>query len=262
MNVAWPQTDDPDAKSGRGFQMQSEIMEGINSTTMATFFDLYEDGINDIISVQKFKNEGIDKDNYRVGAFRNATKSNDAYFVKVIVLTGACYRDSCSSDVFGDKRNKVPFGTNIPGQEVCYQTEMLLGEKVETVKNCASQLPQSAHSVLQLPYTIFGLGSSPNFLDSMSVNVTDSSLHSIGRTWTQIIPNSQIYIVPYPTRETSKWEMMLFVTPSHAILITALALLGVCILTVMIIAILHWRERKQDLKEKLQNAQRFHFDAM
>ena len=262
LNIPWPETDDPDVKSKRGFLMQSEVMEGINSTTMATFFDLYEDGINDIISVQKFDTPGVDNDVYRVGAFRNATKSNDAYFVKVIILTGACYRDSCSRDVFGNMKNKVPFGTNVNGQEICYRTEMLLGEKVETIKTCASQLPQTSHSVMQLPYTIFGLGSSPNFLDSMSVNVTNSTAHGTNHKWTQIIPNSQIYIVPYPPLEDSKWEIMLFITPSHAILVTALALLGVCILTVIIIAILHWRERKQDLKEKLQDAQRFHFDAM
>ena len=69
-------------------------------------------------------------------------------------------------------------------------------------------------------------------------------------------------MVPYPPNEPDQWKIMLFITPSHAIVIIALALLGVCVLTVMIIAILHWRERKQDLKEKLQDAQRFHFDAM
>ena len=61
-------------------------MDTINHTTMATFFDIYEDGMNDMIVVQKFPEALEDK--YRVGAFRNTTKSNDAYFVKIIVLTG------------------------------------------------------------------------------------------------------------------------------------------------------------------------------
>ena len=263
LNVPWSKSDDdPNALIGRGFLMQNEFMEGINSTEMATFFDLFEDGVPDIITVQKFQKEGVGNDVFRVGAFTNTTKSNDAYFVKVIILTGVCYRSTCFSNVFGDIDAKVPFGTNIPGQKICYRTEMLLGEKVETVKACASQLPQSAHSVLQLPYTIFGLGSSPNFVDSMLVNVTNSSHRSLSHSWTQIIPNSQFYVVPYPPNEPDQWKIMLFITPSHAIVIIALALLGVCVLTVMIIAILHWRERKQDLKEKLQDAQRFHFDAM
>ena len=263
LNVASTTSDGEHSKLGRGFQMQSEVMEGIDSTTMATFFDLYEDGINDVISVQKFENEGLElQDNYRVGAFKNATKSNDAYFVKAIILTGTCYRNSCNGSVIGGGKDKVPFGTNIPGQKMCYQTEMLLGEKVKTIRTCASQLPQSSHSVLQLPYTIFGLGSSPNFIDQITVTVTNSSNNPMSHTWNQIIPNSQIYIVPYPPQNSDEWEIRLFVRPSHAILITALALLGVCLLTVMVIAILHWRERKQDLKEKLQDAQRFHFDAM
>ena len=263
LNVPWAKSDDdPNALIGRGFAMQSEFMEEINSTVMATFFDLFEDGVPDIISVQLFEKEGIGKDIFRVGAFTNSTKSNDAYFVKVIILTGACYRGTCNSEVFGDVEGKAPFGTNTPGQKLCYQTDMLLGEKVETIKSCASQLPQSANTVLQLPYTIFGLGSSPNFVETMVVNVTNSTYRSLSQSWTQIIPNSQMYVVPYPPNEPDQWKIMLFITPSHAIVIIALALLGVCVLTVLIIAILHWRERKQDLKEKLQDAQRFHFDAM
>ena len=263
LNVPWSKSDDdPNALAGRGFSMQSKFMEGINSTEMATFFDLFEDGVPDIISVQTFEHDGVDTDVFRVGAFTNATKSNDVYFMKVIVLTGACFRSTCSMDVFGDVENRVPFGTNIPGQKICYQTEMLLGEKTETVHTCESQLPQSAFSVLQLPYTIFGLGSSPNFVDSLIVNVTNSTSESLAHPWTQIIPNSQLYVVPYPPSKSQSWKVLLFITPSHAIVIIALALLGVCILTVLIIAMLHWRERKQDLKEKLQDAQRFHFDAM
>ena len=61
-------------------------MDIVNSTIMATFFDIYEDGMNDIISLQKFKKEG--EDIYHIRAFTNSSKSNDAYFAKIIVLTG------------------------------------------------------------------------------------------------------------------------------------------------------------------------------
>ena len=69
-------------------------------------------------------------------------------------------------------------------------------------------------------------------------------------------------MIPYHPLEPSEWQLRLFVTPHHAIVITALALIGICIVIVLVIALLHWRERKQDLREKLQDAQRFHFDAM
>ena len=53
-------------------------------------------------------------------------------------------------------------------------------------------------SALQLPYTIFGLGLAPNFLDYMFVNVTNVNGSSRSHTWSQIIPNSQMYVIPFP----------------------------------------------------------------
>ena len=50
---------------------------------MATFFDLYENGMFDVILVEKEKDG-----KYRLGAFTNITQDSDAYFVKVIVLSG------------------------------------------------------------------------------------------------------------------------------------------------------------------------------
>jgi integrin alpha FG-GAP repeat containing protein 1 len=67
----------------RGFLLQDKIMEGIPDSVMATFYDLYENGIEDMILVQK-----LDDDKYRIGAFTNLTQDSDAYFVKVIVLSG------------------------------------------------------------------------------------------------------------------------------------------------------------------------------
>ncbi len=51
---------------------------------MATFFDLYENGMVDIITIEKSPGSN----NYFVGAFSNSTQDSDAYFVKVIVLSG------------------------------------------------------------------------------------------------------------------------------------------------------------------------------
>ena len=49
---------------------------------MATFFDLYENGMFDVILVEKVDGK------FRIGAFTNITQDSDAYFVKVIVLSG------------------------------------------------------------------------------------------------------------------------------------------------------------------------------
>ena len=55
---------------------------------MATFFDLYENGMFDVILVEK------EDGKYRLGAFTNITQDSDAYFVKVIVLSGKCILDT------------------------------------------------------------------------------------------------------------------------------------------------------------------------
>lgn len=241
----------------RGFELQNEVMEGIGKTIMATFFDLYENGMFDVILVEK------EDGKYRLGAFTNITQDSDAYFVKVIVLSGKCFND-CPYNSFSKKAGiKVPYGTNTPGQTICYRTQRPgLEEGFGEIHSCEPQLTQTAHSPMQLPYTIFGLGLAPNFLDYMTVNVTNATDSSRGHTWSQIIPNSQMYVIPNPPNEPGHWEAKLFITPSRGITLTGLALVGTCGLIVLIIVFLHWRERKDDLRERLQEANRFHFDAM
>ena len=39
----------------------------------------------------------------------------------------------------------------------------------------ATQLPLSSHFALQLPYTLFGLGRSPNFVDKVEVGIPQST---------------------------------------------------------------------------------------
>ena len=118
---------------------------------------------------------------FSVGAFTNLTQDSDAYFVKVIVLTGQCYHD-CSQN-----KIEVPYGTNFPGQTVCYRTQRPgLEEGFGQIESCAPQLTQTAHTALQLPYTIFGLGLAPNFLDYMFVKVTNATDHSRSHTWSQV----------------------------------------------------------------------------
>ena len=109
------------------------------------------------------------------------TQDSDAYFVKVIVLTGQCYHD-CS-----ENKIEVPYGTNFPGQTVCYRTQRPgLEEGFGEIESCAPQLTQTAHTALQLPYTIFGLGLAPNFLDYMFVKVTNATDRSRSHTWSQV----------------------------------------------------------------------------
>ncbi|TMS13182.1 T-cell immunomodulatory protein [Larimichthys crocea] len=235
---------------GRMFHIhwdQSDL-GAIQNAVMATFFDIYEDGILDmlVLSQAEGKNDLI------IHALKNNFEA-DAYFVKVMVLSGLCFND-CPEDV-------KPFGVNQPGPYVMYTTVDSNGY----LKNAsAGQLSQSAHFSLQLPYTVLGLGRSANFLDHLFVGIPRQSGETAIRKqeWTAIIPNSQLIVIPYPHNDPHRWSAKLYLTPSNSVLLTAIALIGVCVFILVIIGILHWQEKKADDREKRQEAHRFHFDAM
>uniref|UniRef100_A0A3Q1CNW2 Integrin alpha FG-GAP repeat containing 1 n=1 Tax=Amphiprion ocellaris TaxID=80972 RepID=A0A3Q1CNW2_AMPOC len=88
-------------KVGRMFHIhwdQSDL-GAIQNATMATFFDIYEDGILDMLVLSQA--EG--KKDLIIHALKNNFEA-DAYFVKVMVLSGLCSND-CPEDV---KRFKTP----------------------------------------------------------------------------------------------------------------------------------------------------------
>ena len=126
----------------------------------------------------------------------------------------------------------------------------------------ANLLSQSAHFATQLPYAVFGLGQTPNFVDELTVGIPSPTSETRKETWTQIIPNSQLIVIPYPNDEPSKWTLKLFVTPSRLIYITGFSLLGTCAACAVIVGILHLFEKREDKLEKQQESQKFHFDAM
>uniref|UniRef100_A0A8C7DDC7 Integrin alpha FG-GAP repeat containing 1 n=1 Tax=Oncorhynchus kisutch TaxID=8019 RepID=A0A8C7DDC7_ONCKI len=216
---------------GRMFRVhwdQSDL-GAIPGAAIATFFDIYEDGILDMIVLSK--EEG--KEGFIIHALKNNFEA-DAYFVKVIVLSGLCSND-CPGNV-------KPFGVNQPGPYVSYTTVDSNGY----LKNAsAGQLSQSAHLSLQLPYTVLGLGRSANFLDHLYVGIPrplgDKDVRK--QEWTAIIPNSQLIVIPYPHNEPRSWSAKLYLTPSNIVLLTAIALIGVCVFILVIIGILHWQEK-------------------
>uniref|UniRef100_A0A7G3AZ86 Putative t-cell immunomodulatory protein n=1 Tax=Lutzomyia longipalpis TaxID=7200 RepID=A0A7G3AZ86_LUTLO len=217
-----------------------------NGTVAGAFYDFYQDGILDVVLVEKANGK------YRTKAFRNSL-DYDANFVKVIVLTGLMNKDVPTTKTpLG--RTKKTYGTNLPGPRIAYYT---ITQDGYPQYGTSPQIPQSAYFALHLPYTIFGLGRTPNFVDSITVGLANRS-----RTWTQLIPNSQVIVIPWPIKEPWRWKAQLFVTPSKLILMSMVALGGTCIVIMLIILGLYIKEKREDKLEKLQEAHRFHFDAM
>ncbi|XP_054286025.1 T-cell immunomodulatory protein-like isoform X2 [Macrosteles quadrilineatus] len=233
----------------RTFEVQWNTLSPYNNNTvLGVFFDFLQDGVLDLIFVHSQDKPTM----FNVSAYRN-TLDYDANFVKVMVVTGLTNVEHPLNP--GPLRKSAGvYGTNLPGPKVMYQTTTQEGDPRSAV---ATQIPQSAHFTLNLPYTIFGLGRTPNFIDTLTVQVYGKS-----RQWTQLIPNSQMVVIPWPIEEVYSWKVQLFVTPSKLIFQSVLALLATCVFISLIIAALYWKERKEDHLEKLQEAHRFHFDAM
>ncbi|KAF4521873.1 hypothetical protein B566_EDAN008410 [Ephemera danica] len=223
----------------RTYSIQWGALGSANNTVMGAFFDFYQNGILDVIQVQRNAENKL-----HVLAFKNSL-DYDANFIKVMVLTGLPPAEAVG---------KIPYGTNLPGPRVSYYTVTQDGQRRY---GCAAQLQQSAHFPLQLPFSIFGLGRTPNFVDKL---VTGFAGHT--RDWLLVIPNSQMVVVPSPVDQPSHWRVQLFVTPSKTILETMIVLLGTVALNALIIGGLHLKEKREDRLEKLQEAHRFHFDAM
>lgn len=132
-------------------------------------------------------------------------------------------------------------GTNLPGPKIGYNTWSQEGNYRTGV--CA-QLSQSAYNTLQLPYSIFGLDRTPNFVDTLNVGLSGFS-----KSWTQIIPNSQIVVIPAPPYDSSQWKAQLFVTPSKVILKSVFVLSAIIVIITGCVLYLHWKERndRQDI---------------
>lgn len=86
--------------------------------------------MEDMLTVTKTADAG-----FRIGALTNRTRDSDAYFVKVIVLSGVCYHDCRGAHV------SVPYGTNLPGETICYRTQRPIEETFKEISACAAQLP-------------------------------------------------------------------------------------------------------------------------
>ncbi|CAH1270299.1 ITFG1 [Branchiostoma lanceolatum] len=229
---------------GRTFTVQP--ISGVLNVTVATFFDLFEKGVLDIVLMS---DQGQGKD-FQLHALENSF-SEDVCFLKIMVLSGLC---------FADCKSGKPYGVNQPGPLVWYKTT---GSDGTTQTSSAAQLSQTAHLALQLPYTVFGLGRTPNFVDELWVEIpAPPGKEARVRRWTSIIPNSQLIIIPQPMDQPEQWLNKLLVTPGQQALLTAGALLGTCMFIAGIVGGLHWKERRSDQKERRQEAHHFHFEAL
>lgn len=128
--------------SNRTFQLWEQ---NFGNTSMAVFYDFYQDGALDVIVVDHDES----KKTHSMRALKN-TLDYDANFFKIMVSKDRTH------------------GTNLPGPSIRYE---ITTEDGEFRRAMAVQLPQSAHFALDLPFTTFGLGRTPSFIELLTIRV-------------------------------------------------------------------------------------------
>jgi integrin alpha FG-GAP repeat containing protein 1 len=225
----------------------SVTAENIKNVEIATFFDFNENGNNDII----FSTHSDNK--FFLGSKEISDKGDDA-FLKVFVIGGLC-----GASTHNCRFNSINYGANLPGPTLSYITSGSRGEKRMSI---ATQLSQATHFALQPPFVIFGLGQTPNFVESLTITLA-SSPRVVGKaTMENVIPNSQLILIPHPPDDPSNWTFQLLLTPSDIIWKFASALVGLIVILGVFVGLLQWQEKREDDREKRQEAHKFHFDAM
>jgi integrin alpha FG-GAP repeat containing protein 1 len=226
----------------------TEMAEG--RIKMSAFFDLKEDGTLDILV------EYNDSNNNRKFNFIRCDDKGDTTFLKVQIFTNVCTRDCKNSNP-----NEIGSGVSWNGACASFSMPDSYGN---TRLSAQCQLPQTSQRALHSPFLLFGLGRSPNFIDEVllgSPRLRVSSSQNQHSSLKQIVPNSRIIVVP-PEGDDTHWQSRLYLTPSQLIIQSVAVLFSVCIILVILIIFLHYRERQQDRKERQAQLHRFHFDAM
>ncbi|CAF2148938.1 unnamed protein product [Rotaria magnacalcarata] len=232
-------------------QTQEKFVLAATNATVAAFFDILENGYPDLLVIQADTNN-----TFKLTGFQNSIVQ-DVHFIKVMVLSSfTC--TTCPS------QKRLPYGNNEPGQSIKMETITIMnGIKDDLIKLAAVQMSQAGQLTLELPYVIIGLGSTPNFVEKITVGIPpNKESNKLYRTYTQMIPNSQIVVIPIPLMNPEKWHSKLFLTPSRMILHTGIALGVTLIVLAGILAILQYREKVEDDRERKVQAQAFHYDAL
>jgi integrin alpha FG-GAP repeat containing protein 1 len=228
---------------------------------------VFEDGLLDIMLEYKPMNTNNDNAQFM---FLIAEASSDATFLKAQVYTPSCL--DCSLKREGvcsrpHRHSSAHAGSiiSMAGATLAYQSTDSNGAPIYGIH---TQNAQTGTRALCLPFTLFGLGRSPNFVQSLKVGLPSVVNAAEGtvpmndtNTWEQIVPNSRMYIVP-PTKDGNGWIGRLYLTPSRLVLLSVATMTALLAIVLTIILGLWWRERQLDNNERKQQSQRFDFNAM
>ncbi|TFL07853.1 hypothetical protein BDV98DRAFT_39823 [Pterulicium gracile] len=239
----------------RGFQEHSsgtESLAKIKDARGVSWADLDEDGTLDIL-VQRTGN-----DKQGTITFIQNNFYYDAFFLKAIVLNGACNNGECSVEEGENTYTYRPFGVSYSGASYKYTVLDTSGRRAAAQ---VGQLSQTTYHSLLTPYCFFGLGRTNNYIENLFVGTTlHSDEHFVDLEG--VIPNSKLVVSPPPPGSGQSWKKEIFLRPGEWIpWVTVTVVVGTALLAV-IVFVLHLNEKREDEMERRKLSHHINFDAL
>ena len=106
----------------------------------------------------------------------------------------------------------------LPGATVSFSTTGRSGRNERSV----AMIHYSGSNSLQLPFALFGLGETPNFIEDLTVGAGysvgdgmkngNATLNLGIHQWSLLVPNSQVIVSLFPIDDASKYVILLTIT--------------------------------------------------
>ncbi|KAI0059037.1 integrin alpha N-terminal domain-containing protein [Artomyces pyxidatus] len=225
-----------------------EVLESVGDARGATFLDIDEDGTLDIM-VQRSGDQG-----QGTVLFVQNNFYYDAFFMKAILLNGACGTGLCTP-ANASLPQYHPFGVSYSGASYKYTILDTSGRRSAAQ---VAQLPQTAYQALHPPYAFFGLGRTNNYIENLFAGSTQhTASHFLSLE--MVIPNSQIVINP---SADGAWRKELYLRPGQWIPWVGVSVLGAMIGLAGVVLVLHLNEKREDELERRRASHHINFDAL
>ncbi|KAG8858531.1 hypothetical protein FRB96_005203 [Tulasnella sp. 330] len=240
------------AKGRRTFELVTHHVEAlatINDARGVAFLDMDEDGTLDML-VQRTGQQANQKITFIQNNF-----FYDSFFLKAIVLNGAC--DGWCQPANSSDPKYHPFGVSYSGATYKYTVIDTTGSRSATQ---VAQLPQTSYHSLLTPYAFFGLGRTNNYIENLFVGSTKhSAQHFINMEG--VIPNSKVVIMP-PSNDEGAWRKELYLRPGEWIPWVMLTVIVATIILAVVVFALHLNEKREDEMERRRALHDINFDAL
>ncbi|KAH9465512.1 hypothetical protein Pst134EA_013395 [Puccinia striiformis f. sp. tritici] len=246
-------------RSFKKLSIGDHSLNSIHDAKSAFFMDINEDGSLDIV-VQRSPQSPIYDHNpaaRSISIFKN-NFFNDAFFLKAIMLNGACSSRCQAQDGHPEYR---PYGVNYAGASYKFIIQDTFGERRATA---VGQVPFNMYASPTSPYSFFGLGRTNNYVENMFVGSTrHQTLHYINIEG--LLPNSQLVVIPFQNPGSNwpgTWKKELYLHPADWIPYVSLSLAVATLILAIIVVVLHLNQKREDERERRRKAHTINFDAL